>query len=77
MDYARQKTSKKNDSTLTLLVTFYKEISHGMGDMTLEKVEFEHKKDMNKSDYENMTDAYDIAVSRGHNPSKNISIKEV
>ena len=24
-----------------------------------------------------MTDAYDIAVSRGHNPNKNISIKEV
>lgn len=48
-----------------------------MGDMTLEKVEFRHKKDMNKSDYENMTDAYDIAVSRGHNPSNNISIKEV
>lgn len=54
----------------TLLVTFYKEMFHGMDDKTLEKVEFEHKKDVNKSDY-------DIAVSRGHNPSKNISIKEV
>ena len=48
-----------------------------MGDKTLEKVEFEHMKDVNKSDYENMTDAYEIAVSRGHNPNNNISIKEV
>ena len=61
----------------SLLVTFYKEAFHGMGDKTLEKVVFEHKKDANKCDYENMTDAYDIAVSRGHNPGKNISIKEV
>ena len=61
----------------TLLVTFYKEVFHGMDDKTLEKVEFEHKKDASMSDYENMTDAYDIAVSRGHNPNKNISIKEV
>lgn len=60
-----------------LLVTFYKEVFNGMDDKTLEKVEFNHKKDVNKSDYENMTDAYDIAVRRGHNPSKNISIKEV
>lgn len=67
---------KKIDRTLTLLVTFYKEISHSMGDMTLEKVEFEHKKDVNKSDYENIADAYDIAVSRGHNPCKDILIKE-
>lgn len=52
----------------TLLVTFYKEVFHGMDDKTLEKVEFEHKKNVNKSDYENTTDAYDIAVSRGHNP---------
>ena len=48
-----------------------------MGEKTLEKVEFEHKKDVNKSDYENMTDAYEIAVSRGHNLNRNISIKEV
>ena len=61
----------------TLLVTFYKEVFHGMDDKTLEKVEFEHKKNVNKSDYENMTDVYDIAVSRGHNPGQNISIKEV
>ena len=60
-----------------LLVTFYKEVFHGMGEKTLEKVEFEHKKDVNKSDYENMTDAYEIAVSRGHNLNRNISIKEV
>lgn len=61
----------------TLLVTFDKEVFHGMDDKTLEKVEFEYKKDVNKSDYDNMKDAYDIAVSRGHNHSKNISIKEV
>ena len=61
----------------TLLVTFYKEVFHGMDEKTLEKVEFEHKKYANKSDYENMTDAYDIAVSMGHNPMKNISIKEI
>ena len=61
----------------TLLVTFFKEGFHGMDDNTLEMVEFEHKNDVSKSDYENMTDAYDIAVSRGHNPNKNISIKEV
>lgn len=48
-----------------------------MDDKTLEKVEFEYKKDANKSDYENMTDAYDIAVSKGHNQMKNISIKEI
>ena len=61
----------------TLLVTFYKEVFHGMDEKTLEKVEFEHKKDVNKSEYENKVDAFDIAVSMGHNPFKNISIKEV
>ena len=61
----------------TLLVTFYKDVFHGMDDKTLEKVEFEYKKDANKSDYENMTDAYDIAVSKWHNQMKNISIKEI
>ena len=61
----------------TLLVTFYKEVFHGMDDKTLEKVEFEYKKNANKSDYENMTDAYEIAVSRGHNPNRNISIREI
>lgn len=62
----------------TLLITFYKEVRHGMSDnTTLELVEFKHKMDETKSDYENMTEAYDIAISKGHNPNKNIMMKEI
>ncbi len=62
----------------TLLVRFYKEVRRGMSDnTTLELVEFKHKMDETKSDYENMTDAYDYAISKGHNPNKNIMMKEV
>jgi hypothetical protein len=60
-----------------LVVTFYKEVNHFFDDNTLEKVEFEHKIDPNKSDYDNQTDAYEIAISKGHNPNKNIMFKEV
>lgn len=62
----------------TIAVTFYKEIFHGMSEKTsYEKVEFKFEMCSNKSDYENMADAYDIAVGLGHNPTKNIMIKEI
>lgn len=60
-----------------LVVTFYKKVNHFFDENTLDKVEFEHKINPNKSTYENRTDAFDIAVSKGHNPNKNIMFKEI
>lgn len=62
----------------TLVVVFFKEVHHGMSEeAAIEKVEFNYEMDNRKSYYENMAAAYDIAVSKGHNPYKNIMIKEI
>lgn len=62
----------------TIVVVFFKEVRRGMSEeAAIEKVEFNYEMDDSKSHYENMAAAYDIAVSKGHNPNKNIMIKEI
>ena len=62
----------------TIVVVFFKEVRHGMSEeAAAEKVEFNYGMDNRKSYYENMVAAYDVAVSKGHNPNKNIMIKEI
>lgn len=60
----------------TIVVVFFKEVHHGMSEeAAIEKVEFNYVMDNSQSYYENMATAYDIAVSKGHNPNKNITMK--
>ena len=51
-------------------VTFYKKVTRGMDDPTLEKVSF-------VCHVASMFDAYDEAVKRGHNPFKRIEVDRI
>lgn len=46
-------------------LTFYKEVSDFGGKSHMEKVEFDHQSD-------NLYDAFEEAVKKGHNPNKMI-----
>ena len=58
-------------------ITFQKPTYVGflVSELRYELETFTHQCDPSKSEYENLNDAYDIAISKGHQPNKNIRWK--
>lgn len=58
-------------------VTFYKEVKNFWGDIRYEKEQFIHPIDCTKEYCEEVYNAYDEAVRRGHKPTKHIRFRVI